>query len=452
MECELFSATGPAGSECLNSECLNSQYLKKEVSKRALVGALALVVVLGLAEGAMPAQAQTFSVLYTFTGTPDGAGPGQSNLVEANGAFYSTTNAGGVYGFGAIVEVNSKGQEKVLYSFTGGADGATPSATLVRDSKGNLYGTAQNGGDPSCVLIGVGCGVVYKLDTTGKQTVLYSFTGGTDGANPQGVIIDSAGHLYGTTFFGGNGQTCPFGSAGCGVVYELAPQDNGWTETVLYAFSGFTDGATPNGFLTRDGEGNLYGATISGGNMAQCSGSGCGLVFKLNRSGKETPLYTFTGGADGASPNGSLLADSKGNLYGTAAAGGDLSCNYSPFAVGCGVVFELMTTRQERVMHTFTGGTGDGASPSYGLVRGPGGNFYSTTVYGGTSDVGTVFEVTAKGAERVLYSFRGSADGGYPQSGLVRDAKGNLYSNTSEGGDLSCDPPYGCGTVFELFP
>ena len=327
-----------------------------------------------------------------------------------NGVLYGTTSNGGVYGYGAIFKLDRMNKETLLYSFTGGTDGAYPNSGLVFDGKGNLYGTAQNGGDLSCNLISgfTGCGVVYKLDSTGHFSVLYTFTG-SDGAWPQGVILDSAGNLYGPSFYGGD-INCPLlPGIGCGVVFRLSPQGGGWAETVLYAFLGSTDGATPNGFLTIDKAGNLYGVTINGGNLAGCSGIGCGLVFEVNTSKQETPLYTFTGGADGAGANGTLLMDGRGNLYGTTYAGGDLSCSNNG-SVGCGVVFEIPQENHEVVIHTFKGP--DGAGPSYGFVADAKGNGYGTTIYGGTSNLGTVFEVTSKGVEKVLHSFTGGTDGG----------------------------------------
>jgi uncharacterized repeat protein (TIGR03803 family) len=431
--------------------CLaDSARLPKGIVKGFFIGALALGVMLGLGGVALPAQAQSFSVLYTFTGTPDGSDPSQANLVDVDGTLYGTTYSGGAYGYGTVFKFNSQGQETLLYSFTGGTDGATPSAGVVRDAQGNLYGTTYNGGDLSCIpLFGsAGCGVVFKLDATGTETALYSFTGGTDGKQPQGVLIDTAGNLYGITFFGGN-ETCLYlGSIGCGVVYKV---DSSGNETVLYTFTGGTDGGEPDGFLTMDSAGNIYGATIIGGNLSACSSNGgCGLIFKLDTSETETVLYTFSGGADGAVPNGSFLMDAKGHLYGTTIFGGDHSCSHNPFYEGCGVVFELTMGGTEKVLHTFKGK--DGANPGLGLVQDAKGNFYGTTQYGGAFNLGAVFEVTATRTESVLHSFSGLADGKLPESGLVIDAKGRLYGNAEEGGDKRCSPPLGCGTLFQVVP
>lgn len=417
----------------------------KNVSLR-LGFAIAFGVLLGIVLTVAPmAPAQTFSTLHKFTGTPDGAFPFQSNLIDIGGTLYGTTGGGGAFGFGTIFKISSTGKETVLYSFTGGADGGQPSSGLVRDKSGNVYGTTFNGGDLSCVLLNLaGCGVVYEFNGSGL-TVLYTFTGGADGAWPQGVILDAAGNVYGPTFFGGTSPTCPLGSNQCGVIFELTLQGGTWNESVLYNFQGGTDGGEPNGFISMDRLGNIYGATIIGGNNADCAGPGCGVIFKLAKGGKETALYTFTGGVDGAGPNGALLMGAKG-LYGTTYAGGDLSCSNGS-SVGCGVVFKITPTGKETVIYTFKG-TPDAANPSYGFVADSMGNGYNTTIFGGTDNLGTVFEVTSKGHEKVLYSFTGGSDGANPQSGLIFDSKGNLYSNAVLGGDASCN----CGTVFKIAP
>lgn len=401
-------------------------------NRQSVACVLTFAIWFAFAAVAAPAHAQAFSVLHTFTGTPDGAQPFQSSPLILNGALYGTTLYGGLYDNGTIFKLDRTGKETVLYNFTGGTDGGVPDGTLITDNKGNLYGTTNNGGDPSCG----GCGVVYRLSKNGLK-VLYSFTDGADGAFPQGVVMDSAGNLYGGTYIGGDP------SCGCGVVYKI---DTGGNQTVLHTFTGGTDGGSPNGFVSLDSAGNLYGAALIGGNLADCSGTGCGLVFKIDSSGNETELYDFTGGADGALPNASFLMDARGNLYGTAIAGGDLTCSFGGNA-GCGVVFNVTPAGKERVLYTFHGA--DGATPNYGLIKDAKGNGYSTTTYGGVDGVGTVFELTRKGVEKV-YSFTGGADGGLPYSGLAMDGRGNIYSNTFQGGDLSCNPPNGCGTLFKI--
>jgi uncharacterized repeat protein (TIGR03803 family) len=173
--------------------------------RRGLSTTLCLTVICGVLAAfaaADLAAAQSYGVLYTFTGTPDGASPLQSNLLDVNGTFFGTTNTGGDYGFGTIFQLSGLGEETVLYSFTGGTDGAFPDAGLVRDSAGNLYGTTEHGGNLSCAIgNSIGCGVVYKISSTAQLSVLYAFTDKTDGAWPQGLVMDSAGNLYGTDCF-----------------------------------------------------------------------------------------------------------------------------------------------------------------------------------------------------------------------------------------------------------
>lgn len=411
------------------------------------IRAITATLLLTLTCACSAVEAQTLTTLYSFAGTPDGSGPGQANLLDVNGTLYGTTVGGGAFGFGTVFELDSAGKETLLYSFTGGADGAYPISGLVRDTKGNYYGTTEEGGNLACSYFGIngGCGTVFKLESNGSLKVLHTFSGGVDGAGPQGLLLDKTGNLYGITFLGGD-LNC-FTGDGCGVIFKMDLNGN---ETVLYSFMGGTDGWFPNGFLSMDRVGNIYGVTINGGNLADCSGSGCGVVFKLSPSEKYTVLYTFTGGADGAFPNGALLTDDKGNLYGTAGWGGDLSCTDPQSTAGCGVVFKIGPTGKETVLHSFKGP--DGALPIYGLFADAKGNGYSTTTWGGTSGLGTVFEITSKGVENVLHNFSGQSDGSLPGSGFIKDSSGNLYSNTSSGGDLSCGGGAGCGTVFKIAP
>jgi uncharacterized repeat protein (TIGR03803 family) len=282
-----------------------------------------------------------------------------------------------------VFKLYASGLEMGIHTFEGGfqepPDGANPRAGLIRDKSGDLYGTTNFGGGHSCP--GGGCGTIFKV-SKGKEAVLYSFSG-PDGANPQaGVIRDAQGNLYGTTFSGGSGAVC--GGTGCGVVFEL---DSTGKETVLYSFLGQADGGGPLAGLLRDSTGHLYGTTIGGG------ASGAGTVFKLNKVGKETVLYSFKGGADGVSPEAGLIRDSAGNLYGTTAYGGGTAC----FG-GCGTVFKLDTTGAKTVLHTFTGGT-DGALPEADLAQDSAGNLYGTTYNGGGTGCGgagcgVVFEVS----------------------------------------------------------
>jgi uncharacterized repeat protein (TIGR03803 family) len=211
----------------------------------------------------------------------------------------------------------------ILYCFTSGSDGSDPVGVLAFDSRGNIYGATGQGGSANL-------GAVYRLTPGGvlgwTETVLYSFQGGSDGANPAaGVILDDAGNIYGTTSQGG--------SSGKGTVFKLTPQSNGtWSETVLYSFQGGNDASSPNSSLSFDAAGDLYG-TAGGGAYNQ------GTIFKLTPSNggqwTERVVYAFTGGLDGGQPSGGITFDASGNLYGTAAVGGT-------FGQNGGVAFEII--------------------------------------------------------------------------------------------------------------
>jgi len=383
------------------------------------------------------------------------------------------------------VSALAQDSETVLYTFTGGRDGAIGGGNIVADSAGNLYGTTFDGGNKSTkcgVYAGVpGCGVVFKLiptkDGSWKETVLYTFTGGADGALPiGGVILDSTGNLYGTTYAGGDKkpEVChAIGyAAGCGVVYKLTPTAHGpWEETVLHTFTGGADGSAPAAQLIFDSSGNLYGTASYGGNDSCTPPYGCGVVFKLTPSAggpwTESVLYAFNDGTDGGRPFGGVTFDSQGNLYGVTYTGGNDSCE-PPY--GCGVVFRLVPTSSgpwtEAVLHTFTGGT-DGANPDQNVIFDSSGNVYGTTQFGGDKEradcqqgyepgCGVVFEL-AQGTweETVLYTFTGGRDGEFDHTSVIFDSSGNLYGMTSNGGDfkLPCqNSTFGCGVVFKLTP
>jgi uncharacterized repeat protein (TIGR03803 family) len=351
------------------------------------------------------------TVLYSFTGGADGANPYAGVIRDAAGNFYGTTFFGGAWGSGVIYKLDPAGHETLLYTFFGESDGGRPYAGVIRDSAGNLYGTNSGVTGPA--------GVVYELDTTGDYTVLYSFTGGDDGAFPDtGVVRDSVGNLYGTTPEGGTGSW--------GVVYKL---DRSGNEAVLCNFGYGANGQYPLAGVILDTAGNLYGTTSTGG-------TNWGIVYKLSPAGQETVLYSFTGGADGTYPQAGVIRDSAGNLYGTTYYGGPANA---------GVVYKLAATGQETVLHTFEGGV-DGMYPYAGVVRDPAGNLYGTTLFGGTGNAGTVYKLDAAGNETVLHDFSGGDDGGYPYGGVILDSEGNLYGTASGGGAA------GAGVVFELSP
>jgi uncharacterized repeat protein (TIGR03803 family) len=372
------------------------------------------------------AQAQTLSVLHSFTCGADGQYPSSGVIRDSSGNLYGTTWYGGTYTWGTVFKLPKNGQEKVLHSFTGKADGAVPSWGVMQDSRGNLYGTTDVGGNPKCNSGGMppGCGTVFKLDTTGKVTVLHRFSYTPDGAFPSGLIHDAARNFYGIAQSGGAT------TQDSGTVYKL---DAAGKLTVLHSFTGALggpDGAGPFGALARDPAGNLYGTTAAGGP------GNFGTVFKMNATGVETVLYTFTGGTDGENPNGPLVRDASGNLYGTTTYGG---------AYTSGTVFKLDGNGTKTVLHSF-GADKDGQFPMSGLIVDAAGNFYSTTQDGGEYGWGTVFKLDATGTETVLYSFTGKADGKYTIGPVARDAVGNLYGTTQQGGTKSC------GVVFKLKP
>ncbi|HEV2380969.1 MAG TPA: choice-of-anchor tandem repeat GloVer-containing protein [Terriglobia bacterium] len=401
----------------------------------ALVVLAAATVILPMlaTKGTAQGNALRYTVFHTFSDA-DGDRLQGGLIRDGGGNLYGTTVAGGNGGdcinyfgggCGVVFKLDPSGNETVLYNFSGGADGAYPYAGLVRDAAGNLYGTTLYGGNTSSCVDG--CGAVFKVDPAGNETVLHTFTGGGDGGAPYaGLILDGAGNLYGTTYGGG-----PYGD---GTVFKLDPSGN---ETVLYGFTGGADGGVPYAGLILDPAGNLYGTTSEGGILSYCFPGvfipGCGVVFKLDPAGKETVLYKFTGGADGASPVAALILDAAGNLYGTAGEGGNKTglC----YSEGCGVVFKLDPAGKETVLHEFIGK--DGANPAGGLIRDSAGNLAGTTYNGGSYRSGVLFELDQKDNETVLHQFGQPEDGANPSAGLLQDPAGNLYGTTVNGDDGS---------------
>lgn len=284
-------------------------------------------------------EPRSFKFLYRFLEKDQqyGAQPTRGLVRDAHGNVYGTTQYGGAngcatgYGCGTVFKITPDKTETVLHNFAGGTDGEEPHGGLVADSEGNLYGTTEFGGGGTGCEESIGCGTVFKVTAGGTETVLYSFSGADDGARPfAGLVMDGQDNIYGTTIFGGTG--CG-GDTGCGTVFKITPSG---ALTVLYNFRGGTDASSPWASLVLDGQGNLYGTSYYGG--VGCSGGGCGTVFKVTPDGTETVLYRFTGGTDGSRPYGGVVLDAQGNLYGTTYEGGIGECNGSP---GCGVVFKV---------------------------------------------------------------------------------------------------------------
>jgi uncharacterized repeat protein (TIGR03803 family) len=393
-------------------------------------------LLLGLMAAAPCAQGQTFSVLYTFTSPEDGNTPG-SLTVDTAGNLYGTAQ-GGVNGEGIVYKLDPAGNKTVLYQFKEVPDGNSP-ANLVRDSEGNLYGATSRGG--STCFFKSGCGTVFKLDADGNETILHRFGRGTDGQFPNGVIRDAAGNLYGTTLQGGIPALCHgHGENGCGTIFKI---DTSGKETILYRFRGADDGDTPVGGVIRDAAGNLYGTTGDGGATTY------GTVFKLDTNGKLTVLHNFT--ADEACfVETSLLRDKAGSLYGTSSSCGQF---------GEGTVFKVAPSGETTVLHTFTGGS-DGGFPGGPVVQDQAGNLYGSTTFGGSRDshlcrlpettapgCGVVFKIDTTGQFTVLHSFDGF-DGQWV-GGVILDAAGNLYGTAADG-DIPTGGVY--GTVFKIEP
>jgi hypothetical protein len=331
---------------------------------------------------------------------------------------------------------------KTLYKFKGGKDGRAPQAGLTFDPAENLYGTTYSGG-----AVG-NWGTVFELvanpDGSWTEKVIHQFTGGDDGCLPMGgLVIDTAGNLYGTA------SSC--GAHNFGNVFELTPnQDGSWTEKVLHQFTGVTDGSRPYAGLVFDPSDNLYGTTFRGGVTED------GTVFELipNQDGSwtEKVLHNFCSVQncdDGANPIAGVILDSAGNLYGTTWIGGN--------GLG-GVAFKLAPNQDgswaETVLHNFKG-RNDGLSVVSGLSLDPTGNLYGTMRYGGLPGGGVVFKLIAKAGgswtEQQLYRFTGSHNGGNPYAGVILDGAGNVYGTAQIGGALHhC--AFGCGVVFKVTP
>jgi uncharacterized repeat protein (TIGR03803 family) len=407
---------------------------------------LAIVLLLiATAAATTSAEAQTFKVIHVFRGRSDGIEPEAGLLLAPDGLYGNTYVGGGNSQTGTLFRVDTTGKYAVLYRFPGCCDvypgGDGPLGGMIRDAAGNLYGTTYLGGAHKY-------GTIFKLDKTGKETVLHSFNG-ADGSGPWApLIMDAAGNLYGTTAYGGDIANCDV-PIGCGTVFKLDAEGK---LSVLYAFQGTFDGTVPTGSLARDPQGNLYGIASQGGSF-DCVGTGCGTVFKLDSSGAITILHVFLSSEPyGIFPFGGLVRDQAGNLYGTTDAGasGDN-----------GTVFKVDPANGDiAVLYNFMGGA-DGSGSVAPLIQDSAGNFYGTTEFGGDLSCnllgvqigcGTVFKLDTTGHETVLYRFSGGKDGGFPLAGLVLDAKGKLYGTASDGGDFTCEEFLGCGVVFEVSP
>jgi uncharacterized repeat protein (TIGR03803 family) len=424
-----------------------SRSLILDLSWPMATAALTLAIVFGLTiVVTRSAQAQTFNVLHSFTGGGDGAAPGAGLTMDRGGNFYGTTENGGMdgpNGYGTIFKLthtNSGWTLTPLYSFAGGDDGASAGARVIIGPDGTLYGTTSYGGGLGCD--GTGCGTVFNLRppmnapvnvlTDWTETVLYRFTGGSDGSRPVGdLVFDEAGDIYGATAGGGSSQN--------GIVYELTLSNGNWTESVLWSFTGGNDGGKPAGGVTFDSAGNLYGSTQVGGAY------GYGSVFQFAPAGSgwsENTLYSFQNENDGANPDGGLIFDPSGNLYGTTASNG---------SGGGGTVFELTPQRNGTwaltVLFALAGQPGGG--PQAGLTMDAAGNLYGTTHKDGAYGYGSVIKLTPSNGGWTyidVHDFTSGSDGAEPVSNVILDANGNLYGTALAAGG------YGYGVIFEIAP
>ncbi len=378
----------------------------------------------------MPAAAQTYHevALQNFGGF-GGVNPYGGLTVDAQGNFYGTTAAGGTSNIGVVFKLDPSGQETVLHYFQGGKDGAVPYAGVTLDSAGNLYGTTYQGGTAKS-------GVVYRIDTNGQETVIYTFTGQPDGAKPYaGLILDGSGNMYGTTTEGG--------AANRGTVFKIDPSG---TETIIHSFKGGADGAAPYGGVVMDSAGNLFGTTSEGGT------SNAGTVFKIDTAGGKEVVYNFNPATnyDGSGPHAGVILGRDGKLYGTTANGG---------LDGGGTVFKVDQAGHETVIHRFPGNYltgGDGKYPYSGLVQDSTGNFYGTTYDAGWGGAGVIYKIDPAGKETILYNFvydnsLGGLGGAYPNAGVILDSSGNLYGTTVGGGTGSYSGYVGFrGVVYKI--
>ena len=383
--------------------------------------------------GAMPqsaASSLSYKVLHRFSPPEeDGSVRPEAALINVGGTLYGTT-FGKAGGNGTVFSMDSTGKHTTLHRFYS-QDGRGPRDALL-DVNGTLYGTTEYGG-------AFQNGVVFSVTPAGVENVVHKFAGGSDGSHPSAGLIDVNGTLYGTTANGGgsgcDGLNAGFGKVkGCGTVFTISTSG---AESVLYRFAQ-PGCANPEAALL-DVNGTLYGTTANGGK----DGGGC--VFSVSTSGAEKVLHSF-GQSDGRQPIAQLI-DVNGTLYGTTLDGGTHTD---------GTVFSISPAGKEKVLYSFAGFS-DGVGPDAALLNVQG-ILYGVTSYGGTSTCrhfgyygcGTIYSVSTKGAEKVLYAFKGGADGAFPQAGLV-DVNGALYGTTTYGGDSLCDH-LGCGTAFEITP
>lgn len=372
--------------------------------KRSLTGGTILFT------AALSAQAFLFQNLFHFEAPP--YDPEAALAMATNGWLYGTTFLGGDHGQGAIFKITTNGDYATVWHFTGGADGAFPEAALLAASDGNFYGSTTAGGTS-------GGGVLFRLTTAGAFTVLHSFSWDPDGGSPRGGLVQGAdGALYGTTTYGGT-------NSGNGTVFKIT---TGGVFTQLWSFTGGNDGQNPFAKLVQGADSALYGTCNAGGS------NGYGTVFRITTNGAMKPLWSFTGGTDGASPYGELAAGTGGVFVGQTYFGG---------SNGYGAVFKIATNGALTPLWSFTYAN-DGGYPQSGLLRSTNGFFYGTTRYGGTNYAGTVFKIGQNGGLTTLWALDPLQDGSDPPVALYQAPNGAFYGVAARGG------LHDVGTVFKF--
>jgi len=364
-------------------------------------------------------------VLHAFTGGNDGSDPNSGLVADTHGSLYGSTFFGGASGQGTIYKLTRTSTgwvETVLHSFTGGADGGNPDNSLLLDKAGNIFGTTISGGS------GSGVAFVLRPSSRGyKEAILHTFV--MRGPS-SGLLIDSQGNFFGETPGGG--------TADQGSVFELSKTSSGWQYSTIYSFLGSNDGDQPFGGLILDSAGNLYGTTAAGGGPENigCVFE----LQRTSSGWTENVLYGFKDTADGANPVAAVVFDGVGNLYGTTSSGGDTACGggfgcgivfeLSPSNNG---------TWTKTTLHSFTDNP-DGHAPMAGLVFDSAGNLYGTTINGGTSGDGAIFKLTFQSGawvESVLYSFTNGNDGGFPDTPVIVNSTGIVFGTASFGGQFA---------------
>ncbi|MGA2373632.1 MAG: choice-of-anchor tandem repeat GloVer-containing protein [Candidatus Korobacteraceae bacterium] len=420
----------------------------------------ALMLICALVLLGTTGQAQTFSVLYNFTGGADGGRPYAGVTLDRSGNLYGTAwlggnqscNLGGDNGCGTVFKVSRRGTGwtfDLLYSFSGGADGWWPLAPVTVGSDGTVFGTTNYGGSTGC-FAGEGCGTVFQLHPPPTfcrsvlcpwtKTQVYEFTGGLDGGAPlASLTFDAAGNIYSTTSYAQGNQY--YGS-----VYELSPSNHGWTITVLHTFTDYAEGGGSEAGVVFDQQGNLWGSTLLGG-ADDCYDpqlpDPCGILFELTPSGtgwNYRSAYQFQQSVGGG-PTGALIFDQSGNLYGTlfinGASGNGGVYQYNPFS------------GQETTIYSVAGYPDSPYGPQGGVLMDSAGNLYGVDPYDGPYSWGYVFKLSPSNGGWTftdLHDFTGGSDGAAPFCTLAVDENGNIYGTTNLGG------AHGQGAVFKITP